>query len=207
MQSQDRCTRGQQFAGQLFFFLQPKSTAPARRTRRSRSRRQFYHLNAVKHWSARPRVCAPLTRRSARRPCFRPHCETASVILQFVANETKKPLFSYPFPSNKCGPCGKNAYIRNWSPRHMHRKTKCIVIPRTTFDVSERVVLARTWPYQRVVDAWTMFVIMSWHVGTYHASRTFAGREVLDRRTPRGIRITTKTRHQFLGRRFPKRPW
>ena len=90
VQSQDRCTRGQQFAGQLFFFLQPKSTAPARRTRRSRSRRQFYHLNAVKHWSARPRVCAPLTRRSARRPCFRPHCE----ILQFVANETKKPLFS-----------------------------------------------------------------------------------------------------------------
>ena len=45
--------------------------------------------------------------------------------------------------------------------------------------------------YQRVVDAWTMFVIMSWHVGTYHASRTFSGREVLDRR------------YEFSGRMLP----
>ena len=152
MQSQDRCTRGQQFAGQLFFFLQPKSTAPARRTRRSRSRRQPYHLNAVKHWSARPRVCAPLTRRSARRPCFRPHCETASVIRQFVANETKKPLFSSsPWhllqPRAKQSLCCqtnvakpdevRNAFVQRWLPHELcillsmswqSRSSSCVTI-------------------------------------------------------------------------------
>ena len=97
-------------------------------------------------------VSVPRLQRSARRPCFRPHCETASVILQFVTNETKKPLFSSS-PSHLLQPRAKqslccrtnvakpdevrNAFVQRWLSHELcillsmswqYRSSSCVTI-------------------------------------------------------------------------------
>ena len=67
--------------------------------------------------------------------------------------------------------------------------------------------------YQRVVDEnyHTSHILHIYtsqqHISTHHWAKTFSGRKILDRRTPKGTQISTKTRHQFLGRMFPKGSW